>query len=127
MLLAYYCHTQKQFFRKFAKFIGKLLCRSPFLNKVGGGRLIKKRLHSENYFFHVFLQFFIRISEIIGTFRERFIFKIIGLVLLFMSGFYTMEPKHIDQSSNSTKQRLYLQNIHASVNITKVRKFLRSF
>ena len=74
-----------------------------------------------------FLQFFTRISEIIGTFLERFIFEIIGLVLLFMSGYYTMEQRHIDRSSNSTKQRLHLQNIHASVNITKVRNFLHSF
>ena len=34
-----------------------------------------------------FKQFFTRNPEIIGTFLERFIFQIIGLFLLFMSGF----------------------------------------
>ena len=42
MLLAYYCDTQKQSSGEFAKFTGKQLCRSPFLNKAAGGRPIKK-------------------------------------------------------------------------------------
>ena len=41
MLLAYYCNTQKQSSGEFAKFTGKELCRSPFLNKAAGGRPIK--------------------------------------------------------------------------------------
>ena len=53
-------------------------------------------------FFKFFWQFFTRIPEIIGTFRERFIFQIIGVFLLFMYGFYTMEPRHIDQQQNET-------------------------
>ena len=77
-------------------------------------------------FFSSFIwQFFIRIPEIIGTFRERFIFQIIGLFLPLMSGFYTMKPRHADESSR-TKQRLYSQR-NANVNITKIRNFLRSF
>ena len=44
MLLAYYCDTQKQSYGEFAKFIGKQLCQSPFLNKVACGRPIRKRL-----------------------------------------------------------------------------------
>ena len=40
--MAYYCDTQRQSSGKFAKFIGKQLCRSAFLNKVSDGRLIKK-------------------------------------------------------------------------------------
>ena len=47
------------------------------------------------FFFTFFWQFFTRIPEIVGTFWERFIFQIIGLFLLFMSSFYTMEPRHI--------------------------------
>ena len=31
-----------------------------------------------------------------------------------MSGFYTMKPRHVDESSNRTKQQLNWQNIHAS-------------
>ena len=67
MLLAYYCDTQKQSSGEFAKFIGKRLCRSPFLNNVAGGRLIKKEAPTQCYlrtlledcfenqvFFHVF-------------------------------------------------------------------------
>ena len=42
MFVAYYCDTQKQSYGEFAKRIGKQLCRSPFLNKVAGGRPIKK-------------------------------------------------------------------------------------
>ena len=72
-------------------------------------------------------QLFTRNREIIGAFRERFIFTIIGFFLLFMRGFYTMEPRHVDESSNRTKQRLYWQSIHSSVNIMKIRNFLRSF
>ena len=54
-----------------------------------------------------FWQFFARIPEIIGIFRERFIFQMIGLFLLFMSGFYTMKPRLVDKSSNRTKQCLF--------------------
>ena len=42
MLLAYYCDTQKLSPGEFTKFIGKQLYRDPFLNKVAGGRPIKK-------------------------------------------------------------------------------------
>ena len=38
-----------------------------------------------------------------------------------------MKARHIDESSNRTKQQLYGQSIHARVNITKIRNFLRSF
>ena len=71
-----------------------------------------------------FWQFFTSILEIIESFQERFIFEIIGLFLLFMFDFYTMKPRHNDEPSNWTKQRL---SIHASVNVTKIRNFLRSF
>ena len=117
------------------KVIGKQLCRSPFLNKVASGRPVKKetptqvffkntsgRLHWKlRVFFTFFWQFFTRIPEIIGTFGESFIFQIIGLFLVFMSGFYTMKPKHVDQPNNWKKQRIYWQSIHASVNTTKIR------
>ena len=49
MLLAYYCDTQKQSSEKFAKFIGKQLCWSPFLNKVAVDRPIKTQT-STQYF-----------------------------------------------------------------------------
>ena len=42
MFLAYYCDTQKQSSGEFAKYIGKQLWRSPFLNKIAGSRSIKK-------------------------------------------------------------------------------------
>ena len=71
-----------------------------------------------------FWQFFTSSLEIIESFQERFIFEIIGLFLLFMFDFYTMKPRHVDEPSNRTKQRL---SIHASVNVTKIRNFLRSF
>ena len=32
-----------------------------------------------------------------------FIFQTIGLFLLFMSGFYTMEPRQVDEPSNRMK------------------------
>ena len=44
-----------------------------------------------------------------------------------MSGFYTIDPRQVDESSRWTKQRLYWQSIHASVNITKIRNFWRFF
>ena len=50
---------------------------------------------------------FTLITEIIEMFRERFIYQIIELFLQFMSGFYTMKPRHVDESSNRAKQRLY--------------------
>ena len=42
MLLACYCDIQKQSPEEFAKFTGKQLCWSLFLNKVAGGKPIKK-------------------------------------------------------------------------------------
>ena len=59
-------------------------------------------------------QFLTRIPEKIGTFRENFIFQIIGFFLLFMSGFYTMKPRYVDESSNRKKQQLNWQSIYAS-------------
>ena len=99
MLLAYYSDTQKQSSGEFAKFIGKQLCRSPFLSKVAGSRSIKKEAPTQCYlrtlpedcsenwiFFYIFLwHFFTHIPEIVETFRERFIFQITELFLLFMS------------------------------------------
>ena len=136
--MAYYCDTQKQSSGEFTKFIGKQLCRSPFLNKVAGGRPIKKETSTqclqEHFrkttlsFFHLFWELFTRIPEVIRTFQERFIFQIIVLFFLFMSGFYTMEPRQVDDPSNRTKQRLYWQSIHVNIyNITKTRNFLSSF
>ena len=43
-------------------------------------------IHTYIYIFF-FKQFLSRIPEIIGTFREKFIFQIIGPFLLFMSSF----------------------------------------
>ena len=85
--------------------------------------------YSENevFFSSFFWQFFTSILKIFETFRERFIFQITGLFFLFMFGFYTMKPRHVDESSNRTKQRLYWKSIHASVNITKIGNFLLSF
>ena len=42
--LKYYCDTQKQSSGKFAKGIEKQLCRSPNLNKIADGRLIKNEV-----------------------------------------------------------------------------------
>ena len=93
------------------------LSESFFKEKLQAAGRLKKRLQqsfkrtlpedcSKNYVFsHLFWQFFTRIPEIIVTFPERFIFQIIGLFLLFMSGFYTMEPRQVDEPSNRTKQR----------------------
>ena len=61
------------------KFIGKQLCQSPFLNKVVGGRPIKKEIPTQCYLRTYTL------LEIIENFREMFIFQIIGLFLPFMS------------------------------------------
>ena len=85
-------------------------------------KAISRRLLWKKNFFTFFWQFF---THIPGTFRERFIFQIIGLFWVFMPGFHTMEPRHFDESSSITKQRLW--SIHASVNITKIRNVLRSF
>ena len=38
-----------------------------------------------------------------------------------------MKTRHVDESSHGTKQQLYWQSIHATVNITKLRNFLCSF
>ena len=45
-----------------------------------------------------------------------------SVFLLFLS-----RPRHVDESSNNRKHRLYWQSIYASVNITTLRIFLRSF
>ena len=47
MFLAYYCDTQKQSPGEFAKYMGKQLCRSHFLNKIAGDRPIKKETPTE--------------------------------------------------------------------------------
>ena len=131
-----YCDTQKQSSGEFVKFIAN--CAGvPFETKLQATGRLKRGSNtvflrtlpkdcSEN-FFTFFWQFFTCISEIIETFWERFIFQIIELFLLFMPVFYTMEPRHVDESSNRTKQRLHWQIIHASVNITQIRNFLCSF
>ena len=49
MFLAYYCDTQKQPSGELAKCIGKQLCGSPFLNKVAGGKPIKKETQTVFY------------------------------------------------------------------------------
>ena len=136
LVYTYYCDTQKQSSGEFAKFTGKKLCRSLFFSC----RPIKKETLtqcslrtlpedcSENQvFFQVFLAVrYTHLRSNYGTFWERFIFQIIGLLLLFMSGFHTMKPRHADKY-NRTKQRLYWQSNHASVSITKSRNFSRSF
>ena len=121
MFLAYYCDTQKQSSGEFAKCVGKQLCRSYFLNKVAG---LKKRLQlcfsrtlledcSKISFLASLLTVFYKHSKNNCTFRERFIFQIFGLFLLFMSGFYTMEPKQVDEPSIKTKERyqVFIQHI----------------
>ena len=95
MLLIYHYDTHRESSGEFVKFVGKQPCRSLFFNKVAG-RLKKRIRHGvlEEPFrktalnIRVFYkQFFTSIPEIIGSFRESFIFQIIGLFLLFMSGF----------------------------------------
>ena len=130
MLLAYYCDTQKQLSKESGKFIGKQLCQSPLLNKVAGGRLIEKRLQHS-----VFEELFRKIALKINFFftfdfdssKVKLYFSIIGLFLLFKSGFHIIEPRHVDASSNRTKQWLYWQSIHASMNIMKIRNLIMLF
>ena len=102
---------------------GTLGTRIRVFFKNTSGRLLWKW----SVFFKFFWQFFTSILKIFETFRERFIFQITGLFFLFMFGFYTMKPRHVDESSNRTKQRLYWKSIHASVSITKIGNFLLSF
>ena len=73
-------------------------------------KTISRRLLWKKKIFHIFL-------TVLYTHSRNF--------LLFMPGFHTMEPRHFDESSSITKQRLW--SIHASVNITKIRNVLCSF
>ena len=137
MLLAYYLRYSQAVVRTICKIFRRTTAPEFFITKLQAdwkresdtvlfkntsGRLLWKLS-----VFSCFLwQFFTRNPETTGTFRERFIFQIIEFFLLFMSGFYTLKPRHVDESSR-TKQRLYWQSIHASVNVTKTKNFLHSF
>ena len=60
------------------------------------GRLLWKK----NFFFsHIFWVLYSHLKKVS--------FRIIGLFFLFMSGFCTFEPRHIDKASNKNKQRFY--------------------
>ena len=91
-----------QFLNIWQKFKGKQLCRSLFFYKIAG--LLEKRFQHVCFpiifakFFknnsgrlildmHFFQAIFTRIPDTFGTFRERFIFEIIRLYLLLMTGF----------------------------------------
>ena len=67
-------------------------------------RMLPEDCSKNLVFSHLYWQFFTRIAKIIVTFREMFIFQMIRLFLLFISGFYTMEPRQIDEPTNRTKQ-----------------------
>ena len=54
-------------------------------------------------------------------------FQVIRLFLLLRSGFKLWRQGMLISPANRTKQRLYWQSIHASVNIMKIRNFLCSF
>ena len=103
--------------RNFAKFTGKHLCPSLCFNKsqVWGCNSIKK----ENLAYVLSCQFW-EISK--NTFYYGTPLVAASIFLLFLS-----RPRHVDESSNNRKHRLYWQSIHASVNITTLRIFLHSF
>ena len=69
---------------------------------------------TENYFFRIFLKVFYTHSRNNWNFSRTFTFQIIGLFLLSMPGFYTMEARQIDQPSNRTKQRIILTKYSCS-------------
>ena len=74
------------------------------------GRLLWKL----RIFFHVFLQFFKKVKKWNFPRKTYFWNKWVLLVVHVMSGFYTMKPRHVDESSNRKKQLLNWQSIHAS-------------
>ena len=98
MILAYYCDTQKQSSEEFAKFIGIQLCQSLFFNKVEDR--LKKRLRQCS----------------LRTLLELCSFK----------QFFTRTPERFSRKVYFSN-KLNWQSIHASVNITKIKNFLRSF
>ena len=67
-------------------------------------RMLPEDCSKDLVFSHLYWQFFTCIAKIIVTFRERFIFQMIRLFFLFISGSYTMEPRQVDEPTNRTKQ-----------------------
>ena len=96
--MAYYCDTQKQSAEEFAKFTGIQLYRSLFFNKVEDR--LKKRLR----------QCSLRTLLEICSFKQ----------------FFTSIPERFTRKVYFSN-KLNSQSIHASVNITKIKNFLRSF
>ena len=66
--------------------------------------------------FTFFWQFFTRIPEKNWNFSRKVCFSNnwVLFAVHVMFGFYTMKPRHVDESSNRMKQQLNWQNIYAS-------------